>query len=201
MENTEIICIIDRSGSMQDIRDDAIGSFNAFLEEQKKADENILITIALFDDQYDLIHNGVKISKVKPFTTSSYVPRGSTALYDAIGRTIAGIDARLSETNGVNRDENITIAILTDGQENSSREFSREQILKIIEDRTEKRGWDFIYLSADPKAFDDARGIGIKRSNVMCFTKDSEGIACACSSMSKAMEFKRKGGNLNEWKD
>src|SRR5690606_30243909 len=128
-----------------------------------------LVTIALFDDRYELIYNATKISNVEPFTSSTYVPRGTTALYDAIGRTIAEIDARLPEKIKGKPNENITIAILTDGHENSSREFTREQIFHLIETHTKNRGWDFIYLSADPQAFDAANDIGICRSNVLHF--------------------------------
>lgn len=201
METPEIVCIIDRSGSMQEIRDDAIGSFNAFLEEQKKLGDEALVTLVLFDDQYEVIYNAAKLSKVQPFSTSTYIPRGTTALFDAIGRTIAAIDARLPEQERENSKENMTIAILTDGHENASREFTREQILTLIEARSKKRGWDFIYLSADPEAFDSAHAIGIHQDNVLHFCKDSAGIKNAYMSMNRAIESKRRRGKLNDWKN
>jgi len=201
MENTEIVCIIDRSGSMQEIRDDAIGSFNAFLEEQQKIGDETLVTVVLFDDQYELIYNAAKLSKVQPFSTTTYIPRGTTALYDAIGRTIAAIDARHPEAKTGNANENVTIAILTDGHENSSREFDREQILELIEKRSKTKGWDFIYLSADPKAFDTARAIGIYRDKVLFFSKDPDGIKGAYNSISRGMEAKRRRGKLEDWKN
>lgn len=194
----EIICIIDRSGSMQEIRDDAIGSFNSFLEKQKQIGNDALVTIVLFDDRYELIHNATKIANVKPLTSSTYVPRGTTALYDAIGRTIAEIDARLPQRPEGKPNDNITIAILTDGHENSSREFTQKQIFHLIESRTKNRDWDFIYLSADPDAFDAAGDIGICDSNVVHFPKSCRGIHFACDSMSRAMELKRKGKKLDD---
>lgn len=185
---------------MQEIRDDAIGSFNAFLEEQKKIGDEALVTLVLFDDQYELIYNATKLSKVQPFSPSTYIPRGMTALFDAIGRTIATLDARLPEVKGRVPDDNVTIAILTDGHENSSREFTREQILSLIEARSKMRGWDFIYLSADPKAFDSADAIGINRNNVLHFCKNPDGVRNAYSSMNLAMESKRRRGKLDDWK-
>lgn len=197
----KIVCIIDRSGSMEVIRDDAIGSFNAFLEEQKKIGSDAIVTLMLFDDQYEILYNGSKLSKVNPFTTETYIPRGTTALYDAIGRTIAAIDAHYDGKNEkTSKKNNITIAILTDGHENASREFNRDQIFKLIKERTKKKGWDFIYLSADKSAFDDACNIGINRNNILQFTVDSKGAKRACSSMSNAIEMKRRTGKLGDWK-
>jgi predicted transcriptional regulator len=183
---------------MQEIRDDAIGSFNAFLEEQQKIVDDTAMTVVLFDDQYEILYNGTKVSKVKPFTMETFVPRGTTALYDAIGRTIAEIDARVVINKA--KKDNVTIAVLTDGHENASREFNREKIFNLIKDRTEKKGWDFIYLSAEKSVFDDTQAIGIDNNNVAYFCKDSDGTQYACNSMSKAMVSKRRMGRLEDWK-
>ena len=153
----DITVIIDRSGSMEEMRDDAIGSFNTFLSDRKKSDPDALMTIVLFDDKYEILMNGTRIMDVPPFTRETFVPRGSTALLDAIGKTIGAIQSRphLNDT--------VIIAILTDGQENASKEWSGEQIRNLILSLEEK-GWDFYYLSAALNAFDDGERIGIQNN-------------------------------------
>jgi uncharacterized protein YegL len=176
---TEIACVIDRSGSMASIRNDAIGGFNTFLEDQKKLPDKAKTTVVLFDDEYLLLHNGVDLENVKPLTEKTYVPRGTTALYDAIGRTISAIDARVSGTT----DQKVILAILTDGQENASREFKKSKIIEMIQSR-EKMGWCILYLSASASAFADASMIGVSSNNTMSFVPDSKGMHKAYSTMS-----------------
>ena len=181
---TEIVCIIDRSGSMGSIRDDAIGSFNTFLKVQQSLSGEALMTIVLFDDQYEIMHNGTRIGYVPPLTTKTYVPRGSTALFDAIGRTINEVKSRISGTEDQRKiPDNVIVAILTDGEENASTEFNLSQIESMIKMQIEKDQWNFVYLSADPKAFEDAGKIGIARDNVVRFEADSEGIQDCCRQM------------------
>lgn len=151
----DITVIIDRSGSMEDIRDDAIGSFNTFLSDRKQSDPDALMTIVLFDDLYEILMNGIPIMDVPPFTRETFVPRGSTALLDAVGKTIGAIQSR------PHQDDSVIIAILTDGQENASQEWSGGQIRTLIPNLEEK-GWDFYYLSAALNGFDDGERIGIK---------------------------------------
>jgi uncharacterized protein YegL len=183
---TEVACIVDMSGSMTPIRNDAIGGFNTFLQDQQKLPDKANMTVVLFDDQYILLHDGKDIQKVEPFTSKTYVPRGTTALYDAIGRTISAIDSRISGK----KDQKAIVAILTDGQENASREFNRAK----IKDR-EKAGWMFIYLSASASAFADASAIGIQSTNTMSFTHDSRGTHKAYSSMSySASNYRSSSG-------
>ena len=126
---TEIVCIIDRSGSMGVIRDDAIGSFNTFLKDQQSLSGEALMTIVLFDDQYEIMHNGTRINYVPLLTKKTYVPRGTTALFDAIGRTINEVEDRI---NGIEdkrkKPDNVIVAVLTDGEENASTEFDLLQI-------------------------------------------------------------------------
>ena len=160
----DIVVILDRSGSMQEIRDDAIGSFNAFLTDKKQQYPLSKMSIVLFDDRYDLIADSEPIGAISPLNGQTYVPRGSTALLDAIGLTVAAIEAR------PHTDEEMLVAVLTDGYENASTQFRLEQIRAIIQER-EKRGWDFVYLSADPGAFSDAGRMGFERSKIKMFDK------------------------------
>lgn len=176
---TEIACVIDRSGSMTPIRDDAIGGFNTFLKEQQELPDKANATVCLFDNEYILLHDGTDLTEVKPLTSKTYVPRGTTALYDAIGRTISAIDSRVSKSP----DQKVVIAILTDGQENASREFNKTKIMDMIKAR-EKQGWLILYLSASANAFADASSIGVSSNNTMSFTADSSGMRKAYSSMS-----------------
>lgn len=181
---TEIVCIIDRSGSMGSIRDDAIGSFNTFLKDQQSLSGEALMTIVLFDDQYEIMHNGTRIGYVPMLTTRTYVPCGSTALFDAIGRTINEVKSRISRTEDQKKiPDNVIVAILTDGEENASTEFNLPQIESMIKKQIEQDQWNFVYLSADPKAFEDAGKMGIARNNVVRFEADPAGIQDCCRQM------------------
>ena len=136
-------------------------------------------TVCLFDNEYILLHDGVDLTEVKPLTSKTYVPRGTTALYDAIGRTISAIDSRVSKSP----EQKVVIAILTDGQENASREFNKTKIMDMIKAR-EKQGWLILYLSASASAFADASSIGVSSNNTMSFTANSAGMRKAYGSMS-----------------
>lgn len=160
----DITVIIDRSGSMDEIRDDAIGAFNAFLRDRKESDSDAIMTVVLFDDTYEILMNGVPIMDVKPLDNTTYVPRGSTALLDAVGKTVRAIESRDHE------DDAILVAILTDGQENASIEWRGDQIKALIGD-LESKGWDFYYLSAALSAFNDGRSLGIDSKKNLMFKK------------------------------
>ena len=161
---TEIIAIVDRSGSMDVLRDDAIGGFNAFLEEQKKVPGDATLTLMLFDDKFLVVHNGADIQQVPLLDETTFVPRGSTALHDAIGRTINETEARLGKMPDADRPGKVLVLILTDGHENSSKEFDKGRIQKVIKDH-EAKGWEFIYLKAGPDSFEEARDIGISKGH------------------------------------
>ena len=159
---TEIIAIIDRSGSMEDIVDDASGGFNAFLSKQQKdVKGECRLTYVQFHNVYEIVHDGIPIQEMQPLDRSTFVPRASTALRDAIGQTINVVGARLANTPEEQRPGNIVVVILTDGQENSSREFSQAQIKQMIEHQTEKYGWAFVYLAQNVDAFATGRSLGL----------------------------------------
>lgn len=143
-EPVEIVAILDRSGSMSSIKDDAIGGFNTFLEAQKKDPSPANISVVLFDDKYELLYDDVPLSMAKPLTDKTYVPRGMTALNDAIGRTLT----RLFEDNP----KRAILCILTDGFENSSQEFTSPQVKELIT-RAQNRDWQVVYLAANQDAF------------------------------------------------
>lgn len=198
---TEIVCIIDRSGSMESIRSDAIGGFNRFLADQQEPEDPARLTMVLFDDQYEVVHNGTDIHAVPSLTNNTFVPRGSTALLDAVGKTLNTVSARLSEIPANDRTEKVIVAILTDGHENASREFSRSVIRDMISHYTTDLKWDFIYLAATQDAFSEAGQLGISADNTMQFVADAHGIHNCCSSISQAMEMKRKYNDIKSWKE
>ena len=142
---TDIICIIDRSGSMIQIQDDAIGGFNAFLKEQQEIEGEARLTMVLFDNEYIVVHNGTNIQHVKPLNSKTYVPRGSTALLDAIGRGINTELEMLGRLPNSEKPEKIMLIVLTDGQENDSREYKYKDIKKLIR-KVESDGWKTLFL-------------------------------------------------------
>jgi len=198
---TEIICIIDRSGSMESIRSDAIGGFNRFLADQQEPDDPAQLTMVLFDDQYEVVHDGADIHTVPLLTNTTFVPRGMTALLDAVGKTLNTVSARLSEIPANNRPEKIIVAILTDGQENASREFTLPVIREMISHYTKDLKWDFIYLAATQDAFSEAGKMGISADNTMQFAASKAGIRGSYNCMSNVIGLKRKFNDIKAWKE
>lgn len=182
---TRIIVILDRSGSMNSIRDDAIGGFNAFVEEQKAVPGEATLTLVQFDDKYEPNYENIPLDEVDDLDETTFVPRGSTALLDAIGRTVVGACADIDKMAEEARPGKVMVAILTDGAENASREFNKEQVLNAITERT-KAGWEFLYLSADADAFRDAGGYGINVNNIFLFEKTKLGTKRAYKKMSES---------------
>ncbi|NPV12891.1 MAG: VWA domain-containing protein [Ignavibacteria bacterium] len=193
---TKIICILDRSGSMSSIIEDAIGGFNTFLKEQQELDDVANMDIFLFDTEFSKVVNNVDIKNVKPMTNKTYVPRGGTALYDAIGKTI---DSELDflAQNPNNRPDKTLCVILTDGEENSSREYSREKIKMMIEEMEKEFKWNFIFLAANQDAIMTAGSIGIAAGKSMNFAANGEGITVAYQKISKAASYYRTTNQSN----
>jgi len=194
---TEIICIIDRSGSMQSIQADAIGGFNTFVDDQQKLDEGeCRLTFAQFDDVYEVVHDGVPIKDVPPLTNETYEPRGSTALFDAIGKTINQVGNRLAGLPEEKRPGKVLVVILTDGHENASREFNRQQISDMVTKQRDQFQWEFIFLGAGIDAFDAGQQIGI----MLCSTiaHDSNGMAKGYKAVSRSVTSYRTSGTVGQ---
>jgi hypothetical protein len=155
---TDITVVMDRSGSMQACRADTEGGFNSFVESQKKLPGSANLTLVQFDTEYDFVHRGVPIQNVPPFTL---VPRGNTALLDAVGRAIVETGERLAALPEADRPGLVTFVIVTDGQENSSREFNLAQIREKITHQRDVYKWQFTFLGANSDAFADAGEMGI----------------------------------------
>lgn len=174
----ELICVCDRSGSMSEILKDAIGGFDSFINEQKKLDKQINITLVNFDSKYELKASCVDIKKFKSLKEYDYTPRGLTALYDAIGTTINNVGDRLANTNEYERPSKIIFVIQTDGYENCSTEFSLEQIQKMIKHQTNKYNWEFIFLGAGLKEEiqNISMNLGMNKKNAFAYEFTGDGI-------------------------
>ena len=174
-EKTQIICILDRSGSMAEnnIIVEAINGFNNFLDEQKKLKDDATLTVALFDDRYDLLYDNVDIKKVEKITKDTWLPRGMTALYDAIGRTINTVKANRVKM-GSEKPDKVLVCIVTDGLENASQEYKREDIKKLIK-QCEDENWNFVYLAANQDAFAVGSSFGVAGGNTYTFAATSAG--------------------------
>ncbi|MEI8032253.1 MAG: vWA domain-containing protein [Chlorobiaceae bacterium] len=183
---THITVILDRSGSMESIREDTVGGLNAFVEGQKRVAGEATYTLVQFDSQdpYEVIRHFSPIETVSALSKETYVPRGGTPLLDALGRGINDIEKSISKLKDEEQPENVIVAVITDGEENSSREFNKKQIEQMIKDKSSEAGWEFIFLSSDLSAIEDARRLGFKRESTVAFEKSPAGVACCMASMS-----------------
>lgn len=188
-----IVLVLDRSGSMQAIRDDTMGGVNRFLVDQKAQPGRATFTLALFDDQHDVIYNHDDIALVRPLTVVDYVPRGWTALLDAIGRSINSTGAWLRMLPEDRRPSKVLFAIMTDGQENASKEFTREQINRMIEHQREKYKWEFVFLGANQDAISVGSSYGIPMASSMTYAANAMGTASAIDSFSRMSGSLRSG--------
>lgn len=175
-ELTELVFILDRSGSMAGLEDDIIGGFNGMIKRQKAEGEQVNVTTVLFDDQIDMIHDRFSIDVVEPLTSEDYYVRGCTALLDAVGTSIKKIENVQNHLPEDHKAARVVFVITTDGHENSSREYSYPKIKNMIEAKKEL-GWDFIFLGANIDSVKEAGRMGIAGNSVANYTNDSEGIA------------------------
>jgi len=187
MSFVEIVCILDKSGSMSSVKDDAIGGFNTFLEEQKKLPGKANMSLILFNHEYEEIFSGKDIQKVLSLENKNYIPFGTTALLDAVGRTIDDVGRRLSNTNEKERPEKVIVVIMTDGQENASKDYKRDKISEMVKHQQEKYRWEFIFLAANIDAFSEANSLSILLSNTYSYTGDSFGTQSAYDTMTSSV--------------
>lgn len=184
---TELVFILDRSGSMRGLERDTIGGFNGLLDKQKQQEGEARVTTVLFDDQYEQIHSRFPLDQVRELTERDYYVRGCTALLDAIGKTLhqmALIQKHLPEEE---RAEKVIFVITTDGQENASREYTRAQVKRMIEKEREQYGWEFIFLGANMDAVAEAGSFGIRADRAVTFENDSQGVQMNYRVVSEAI--------------
>jgi len=183
-EKTQIICILDRSGSMSSIMDDSIGGFNTFIRQQKELPDKATLTVALFDDKYELLYDDVDIKEVNEITSKEWYARGTTALYDAIGKTINDVKKNRLKL-GSEAPSKVLVCIVTDGYENASKEYKLNDIKKIIEN-CEKDDWNFIYLAANQDAFSVGQSFGVSAGNTYTYTATTDGVFNMSTTLTSA---------------
>ena len=184
---TEIVFILDRSGSMAGLEDDTIGGFNAMIQKQKSEDGEAYVSTVLFDNHTEVIHDRVDIQKIQPMTRNDYYVRGSTALLDAVGKAIHHIGNVHKYAREEDRPEKTIFVITTDGMENASREYTYQRVRQMIEHEKEKYGWEFLFLGANIDAAKEAARFGITEDRAANYHADREGTAVIYEAMSEAV--------------
>ena len=198
---TELVFILDRSGSMSGLESDTIGGYNAMLEKQKKEAGEATVTTVLFDDKYELLHDRIDLKGIAPITDREYYVRGCTALLDAIGKTIQKIANVQKHTSPENRADKVLFVITTDGMENASREYTYDKIRALVERQKQEYGWEFLFLGANIDAISTARRFGIGADRAVNYHADSAGTRLNYDAVGKAVSAVRAGRPLSaEWR-
>lgn len=195
---TELVFILDKSGSMSGLESDTIGGYNSMLEKQKTVEGECYITTVLFDSNYELLHDRIDIRAVSPITEREYAVGGSTALLDAMGRTIDKIVSAQKHTAYDFRAEKVMFVIITDGEENSSREYLAERVKQMVEHQKTRYGWEFVFLGANIDAVETARRFGISANRAQNYNADKEGVTLNFSVMSDAVASFRECASMPE---
>ena len=198
---TEIVFILDRSGSMSGLEADTIGGFNSMIQKQKKTEGEALISTVLFDNESEVIHDRVDVQRIKPMTDEDYTVRGCTALLDAIGGAIHHIGNVHKYARAEDVPEHTLFVITTDGMENASRRYDSEKVKRMIERQKEKYGWEFLFLGANIDAVETARHLSISEDRAVNYHSDSEGTQLNYEVVSEAICAVRCSAPLGaDWK-
>ena len=184
---TELIMILDMSGSMRNLTSDTIGGYNSLIDEQKKQPGEAKVTTILFDDRYIVLHDREDIQKVNPITDKEYMPRGMTAMLDAIGRTLVSVGEKLAQTPEEERPGKVLVTIITDGYENASKEYNWSAIKDMIKEQREKYSWVFSFIGADIDNISVSNSLGIDSRLSKKYTKSSAGTSSVYMSMSNVV--------------
>ncbi|BCR36677.1 vWA domain-containing protein [Mariniplasma anaerobium] len=198
----EMVFILDRSGSMSGLESDTIGGFNSMIEKQKKIDGQAIISTVLFNHEFKVLHNRVDSKDIEPLNEKDYYVSGSTALIDAIGRSINKIGNIQKYTPKELRAEKVIFVITTDGMENASRQYTYETLKMMVDRQKEKYGWEFIFLGANIDAMGVASRFGINEDRVANYHADSKGTNLNYEVISDALcEFRTSKKISGEWKN
>ena len=199
---TELVFILDRSGSMSGLESDTIGGFNSMLKKQKRELGEAFVTTVLFDTRFERKHDRVRIKDVPALTARDYVPGGCTALLDAIGDTIRHIAQIHKYARPEDVPEKTVFVIMTDGYENASHRFTRDEVKRMIEHEREKYGWEFLFLGANIDAIQTAGGIGIRADRTTNFNPDDVGVGLSFAAVEQAVGAVRARCSLApSWKE
>lgn len=200
---TELVFIIDRSGSMAGFESDTIGGFNSMIEKQKQGEGEVYVSTVLFDNFSQVIHDRTSIADIKPMTTEEYTVGGCTALLDAIGGAIHHIGNVHKYARKEDIPEHTIFVITTDGMENASHNYSSQRVKEMIKRQTEKYGWEFIFVAANIDAIETADRIGIRRERAANYRQTREGYEACYASMSEFVTMKRTAAPIADdsaWK-
>ena len=198
---TELVFILDRSGSMAGLEGDTIGGFNAMIEKQKREPGEAYVSTVLFDNVSEVVHDRMDIQKVEPMTREQYYVRGSTALLDAVGKAIHHIGNVHKYARDEDRPEKTLFVITTDGMENASREYDYEKVRRMIEHEKEKYGWEFIFLGANIDATKEAARFGIRADRAANYHADTVGTAVIYEAVCDAVCSVRASKPMSDgWK-
>lgn len=199
---TELVFILDRSGSMSGLEGDTIGGYNAILEKQKKEEGDVNVTTVLFDDKLEQLHTRISLQEMKPLTDKEYYVRGCTALLDAIGQTIQYMGNVQKYAKEEDRAAKVLFIITTDGQENSSKEYSHTSVKHMIERQKERYQWEFLFLGANIDAIATAKQFGISEDYATNYVADSVGTSLNYMAMNEAISSCREEGAVKKsWKE
>ncbi len=205
---TEIVFILDRSGSMGGLEADTIGGYNSLIEKQKKEEGEAIVSTVLFDDKSEVLHDRISLDEIKPMTDKEYYVRGCTALLDAIGGAIHHIGNVHKYARKEDVPEKTLFIITTDGQENASRRYTYEKVKRMVERQKEKYGWEFLFLGANIDAITEAERFGIKADRAVNYHCDKKGTEINYKVLNKAVSRVRAcsaacemGGALMGWDD
>ena len=201
--DTELVFIIDRSGSMSGFEDDTIGGFNSMIEKQKEGEGMVYVSTVLFDNYSEVIHDRVDINEIEPMTRQQYQVRGCTALLDAIGGAIHHIGNVHKYARREDVPAHTVFVITTDGMENASQQYSSQRVKEMIKRQTEKYGWEFMFLAANIDAVETAETIGIRKERAANYTQSKEGVMRSYYAFSCSVSDIRNGHgedlNLEEY--
>ena len=199
---TELVFILDRSGSMSGLESDTIGGFNAMIAKQKKAEGEAYVSTVLFDNESVVIHDRVDIQRIEPMTDKQYSVRGCTALLDAVGKSIHHIGNVHKYAREEDRPEHTLFVITTDGMENASRSYTAERVRQMIERQKSRYGWEFIFLGANIDAIETARHFGIDKNRAVSYRSDHEGTRLNYEVINDAVSQLRCHATLSDdWKE
>lgn len=189
---TEVAVVLDRSGSMSAMAEEAIGGFNAFLESQRQDPGEVRLSLVLFDHERIAVCTSAPLAAVRPLDAASYEPRGTTALHDAVATTIDAVGSRLAALPEAERPGRVIVAILTDGLENASSRYSAADVAKRIRHQREKYGWEFLFLGANQDVVLEAAKMAIPAADAIAFQGSGQGVAEAHARLDAEVKLRKQ---------